>query len=150
MDKYFYLVRQFLYVSLRYLAKGGWKDTEMLGELVAALSEIPLNARDMKVPNGLRYHMLDIYLDEMEKVNEEHEADIPAEKLLAPIRALQKDCPTKNIRRQAKEIIRDERVREWLGVEDEEEAQVADEKSKKQDAEQQEEEDGGDWSGFDD
>jgi ribosomal RNA-processing protein 1 len=114
MDKYLYLVRQYLYVSFRYLANAGWKDTEMVDDFMSILSDTPLNASDAKIPNGMRYHLLDIYLDELEKVDEEYEADIPAERLLAPYVMLQKECPTKIVRQRAKEILDDERVRKWL------------------------------------
>jgi len=148
MDKYYYLVRQFLYVSLRRLAKSGWGDEETLDELVATFSDTPLNPRDMKIPNGLRYHMLDIYLDELEKVDDEYEADIPAEKLLKPVMIVLKDCPTKSIRKRAKEELADDRARKWLGLEVDEQQDNREAATKTPEAEDGA--DGGDWSGFED
>jgi ribosomal RNA-processing protein 1 len=142
LDKYLYLVRRFLYVSLRSLAKTDWKDTELIDELMSTLADTPLNARDAKVPNGLRYHMLDIYPDELEKVDEEYEAEMPAEKLLAPLMTLQKDCPTRTVREQTKEVLNDERVRKWLGLEEAEGG--ADKEA------QEENGDGGAWYGIED
>jgi ribosomal RNA-processing protein 1 len=149
MDKYFYLVRQVFYVSLRYLARNGYKDTQALEDLIASMVNTPLNARDAKIPNGLRYHILDIYIDELEKVDDENEADLPAEEFLAPIAVLSKECPTKSIRRQAKEVLADPRVRNWLGVEDDELA-VEDEESEGNQQTSEAENGGGDWGGFED
>lgn len=104
-----------------------------------------MNTRDLKVPNGLRYHLLDIYLDEVEKVDDEHEADIPAKELLAPVVALRKECPTKSIRMQARQVMEDERVRRWLSL------QKEGGQSESTDGEGQQS--GGrtpDWGGFDD
>lgn len=150
MDKYYYLVRQVLHVSLRYFARKNYNDTEALEALIASMVETPLNARDAKVPNGLRYHVLDIYVDELEKVDDENEADLPAESLLAPIAVLSKECPTKSIRRQAKEVLADPRVRSWLGVEDD--ALEAGEEDEGEEQQASKAKDGGAdwWGGFED
>ena len=151
MDKYLYLIRCFLSVSLRSLARAGWKDEELLDDLMNTMADTPLNARDAKIPNGLRYHMLDIYLDELEKVDEEHEADIPAEKLLDPLMVLQKECPTRTLRLRAKEVLEDERVLSWLGLSDAQSSGVT-ESAEKPSArrEQNDDDDDGDWNGIED
>lgn len=150
MDKYFYLVRQYLHASMRYLARAGWKDISMVDDLTTVMADTPLNARDTKVPNGLRYHILDIYLDELEKVDDEHEADIPAEKLLAPLMVLQKECPTRTIREQAKEVLQDQRVRKWLGLEDAKEEARTGQRAQEAAEQAQDDDDKGNWGGFED
>jgi ribosomal RNA-processing protein 1 len=101
-------------------------------------------------PDGLRYHLTDIWLDELEKVitqydsnkkqnegkqnaeEEEEEGeklkdylDVPIELLLRPFEKLKTESPTKSVRRKVTtEVLEDERLVEWgfreKPVEDEE------------------------------
>ncbi|KKK17141.1 hypothetical protein P175DRAFT_0473825 [Aspergillus ochraceoroseus IBT 24754] len=75
-------------------------------------------------PDGLRYHVLDIWVDELEKVlefdeSEEEErsrkpkGDVPVELLLRPIEKLRKESPYKPVRMRAAETLEDERLIEW-------------------------------------
>jgi ribosomal RNA-processing protein 1 len=118
----------------------------MIDEFMTVLSDTPLNAEDAKIPNGMRYHMLDIYLDELEKIDDEYEAEIPAEKLFAPFVALQKNCLTRTVRERAKELLEDERVRKWLGLPDTDE----DEGGTNDKASTKSNKTGDDWGGFED
>jgi ribosomal RNA-processing protein 1 len=127
MDKFLYLVRQYLYVSFSYFAKGGWKDTKRLDEYMDILASTPLNPTEKRIPNGIRYHVIDIYVDELEKVDEETEADMPVEVLLAPFKNLVKESPTKIVRMKVKEALEDDRVKAWLGEELTEEGKTGDE-----------------------
>ncbi|KAF2431107.1 hypothetical protein EJ08DRAFT_660259 [Tothia fuscella] len=117
MDKFLYLTRQMLNKGFVVCRKGGW---ESVDGLVEVLGDIPLNVREMKIPNGLRYHVIDIYVDEMEKVYEDGEGeDMPVEVLLAPLRTLGKESLTKSIRERCRAALKDERVKQWLGEEGE-------------------------------
>src|ERR1700712_380647 len=117
MDKFLYLVRQYLNASFSYFAKSGWKDTKRLDEYMDVLATTPLNPTEKRIPNGIRYHVIDIYVDELEKIDEGTEADMPVEILLAPLRTLVKEGPTKIVRERVKEVLDDDRVRAWLGEE---------------------------------
>jgi ribosomal RNA-processing protein 1 len=117
MDKFLYLVRQYLNASFSYFAKSGWKDTKRLDEYMDVLATTPLNPTEKRIPNGIRYHVIDIYVDELETVDEGTKADMPVEILLAPLRTLIKDSPTKIVRERVKEVLDDDRVRAWLGEE---------------------------------
>ncbi|RDW76486.1 ribosomal RNA processing 1 family protein [Aspergillus mulundensis] len=70
-------------------------------------------------PDGLRYHLLDIYIDELEKVLEfdadtgKPSGDVPAEILLAPIERLKAETPHKPVRVRAAETLADERLVTW-------------------------------------
>lgn len=101
-------------------------------------------------PDGLRYHIMDIWLDELEKViskydpdeqqnkeeqqNQQEEEgkklkdrlDVPIDLLLRPFEKLKTESPTKSVRlKVASEILEDERLFEWgfreRPVEDEDE-----------------------------
>lgn len=102
---------------------------------MAVMRDTPLNVEDKRIPNGMRYHIIDIYVDEMEKVSREFEGEIPAEQLLAPLVSLQKESHTRAVKERAKEALEDERVREWLGLGP---------------VEKQQDEEAGGWGGFED
>ncbi len=81
MNKFLFLVRAYLGASFRYLARrggkggggdsgeddgGAWRASAVRAHN-AVLRATPLSAADGKVPNGLRYHVLDVFVDELEK-----------------------------------------------------------------------------------
>ncbi|KAF3939488.1 hypothetical protein ABW19_dt0206603 [Dactylella cylindrospora] len=133
MDKFMLLVRRYVAGSLRYLHRHGW-DEEMVERNSEILEEVALHPTNAKMPNGLRYHLLDIYVDELVKVakveeeedsddeggereEKEEEYDITPEQtemLLRPFRKLLKESPTKEIRASAKELLEDERLQKLL------------------------------------
>lgn len=88
---------------------------------MAVLSTTPLNPTEKRIPNGIRYHVIDIYVDELEKVNKETEVEMPVETLLEPLMAVVRESPTKIVRNKVKEVLEDDRVKVWLGEEVEEE-----------------------------
>ncbi|EFR01519.1 hypothetical protein MGYG_04526 [Nannizzia gypsea CBS 118893] len=91
-----------------------------------------------KGPDGIRYHLMDIWLDELEKCatepdesgagdDEESPATklkegVPMELLLRPIERLQAESPNKTVRTRAKETLADERLVSW-GVREPEKAE---------------------------
>jgi len=93
----------------------GWQ-VQGVEEMMGMLEEGPLSVGDLRLPMGLRYHVIDIYVDELEKVGAfEKEGDdvVPLEvleKLLEPLRKLAKDSPTKMVRIKSKEALEDERL----------------------------------------
>ncbi|KAL1885551.1 hypothetical protein Plec18167_001045 [Paecilomyces lecythidis] len=80
-------------------------------------------------PDGLRYHILDIWLDELEKVVEVEEidtaegptkrlkGDIPMDLILRPMRKLKAESPTKTVRERARDVLEDDRLVEWGVIE---------------------------------
>ncbi|KAF7589623.1 hypothetical protein BBP40_004037 [Aspergillus hancockii] len=76
-------------------------------------------------PDGLRYHVMDIWIDELEKVLEFEEVgddetktrkpkgNVPIELILRPIEKLRAESPYKPVRTRAQEALEDERLIEW-------------------------------------
>jgi ribosomal RNA-processing protein 1 len=76
-------------------------------------------------PDGLRYHLLDIWIDEIEKVLEFEEGEgqdessrkvkgqVPMDLLLRPIEKLRKESPFKPVRTRAAETLNDDRLVQW-------------------------------------
>ncbi|KAJ5770996.1 uncharacterized protein N7511_003047 [Penicillium nucicola] len=99
-------------------------------------------------PDGLRYHLIDIWVDELEKVLEFEEVgdeetpkrkikgDVPMELILRPLEKLRAESPYKPVRTRAAEALDDDRLVEWG---------VRTRKSEEEDSDDEEE-----WGGFGD
>ncbi|KAF2706687.1 nucleolar protein-like protein NOP52 variant [Pleomassaria siparia CBS 279.74] len=141
MDKYLFLIRQYVNASFKFLAQNDWADKARIESYMAVLEETPLSPNDVKIPNGMRYHALDIYVDELEKVGggDWEKKKETLEILLGPIKKLQKEGRDKTVRKAAQETLDDERLPIWRG-------------EKVQDTEMEEGEGGTDdeWGGIED
>jgi len=85
--------------------------------MVKLWEEVPFNVGDMKVPNGMRFHCMDVFVDELERVGALEEngekgegGDVPLEMLLGPLRGLKEGSPTKAVRVKARAALEDERL----------------------------------------
>ena len=84
------------------------KDTD---EQIAIFEKWALSPRERKVPDGLRYHVLDIWVDELEEAGGQANMFIHKEmvkirdKFLEPVEKLAKDGLTKPVRTRAKETL---------------------------------------------
>ncbi|KAI9677261.1 MAG: hypothetical protein M1829_002603 [Trizodia sp. TS-e1964] len=114
MEKFLLLVRKYLNASFHYLAKKQW-DEPVVSEYLAILEAGPLNLRDSKIPNGLRYLIMGLYIDELDEVDSPRGSDTPIEMLLEPLRKLGTQSPTKSVRERAKMSLNDKRLMNWTG-----------------------------------
>lgn len=110
MDKYLYLVRCYVQEGFQYVRRKGWAE-KLLGEYLEVLEGVAFNVRDARIPNGLRYHVIDLYVDELDKADVEDEA--PVERVLEPMRKLGKESMTKTVRKRVGEALDDERLVDW-------------------------------------
>ncbi|KAI5250375.1 hypothetical protein E4T47_01348 [Aureobasidium subglaciale] len=145
MDKFLFLIRSFVSAGWGWCAKGNWKDAETRKQYGELLKEIPLHPRDPKVPNGLKYHVIDVYVDELEKVGGDN---APYEELMEPLVELGQKGLLKSVRKKVAEALDDSRVKEWLGIEDGEEED--DEELSEVEAEIEDEDEDEEFGGFDD
>ncbi|EWC43994.1 hypothetical protein DRE_01346 [Drechslerella stenobrocha 248] len=142
MDKFMLLVRRYLGASLRYLHGKDW-DSQDVRSNNSILESLPLHPTNLKMPDGLRYHLLDIYVDELVKVakieeaGEEEDADDEGgaqkeepeeqyditpeqtEALLQPFRKLQQETRSKPIKKSVTELLGDERLQRLLKTQSE-------------------------------
>ncbi|KAI5370233.1 Putative nucleolar, Nop52 [Septoria linicola] len=124
MDKYLYLIRCYVNKGFEVCAKRGW-EVDAYQDVLDADGG-PLSVRDVKVPVGLKLHVLDIWVDELEKVDEDKKR-APVEHVMKPIRKLQKDSLVKSVRVRAKESLEDERLFQgmrWRTEEDRDASEV--------------------------
>ena len=107
------------------------EEEEVQKRQIALLENFPLSPRERKVPDGLRYHVLDIYADELERAvalgrdgddddeEEQGEGEISeetrtrVERLLVPVETVAREGLSKGVRMRAKEVLADERVVRW-------------------------------------
>ncbi|EER27987.1 hypothetical protein D8B26_005885 [Coccidioides posadasii str. Silveira] len=130
-----------------------WADLETYLDLLQEGPLCPINFNSKqsdssampKGPDGIRYHIMDIWLDELEKcatdaVEDDENADVaeedlprtklkdgvPMELILRPIERLKEKSPNKTVRKRAAETLEDGRlvmwgVKELKGIEDSDE-----------------------------
>jgi len=65
------------------------------------------------VPDGLRYHVLDVWVDGLEG-QEERMPEGMLERVMGPVQRLAREGKTKVLRERAKEALRDERLKQWM------------------------------------
>ncbi|KAF9214196.1 hypothetical protein BGZ59_004155 [Podila verticillata] len=85
LDKFYFLLRRFLSYSFRMLKENEW-DLETIEEFSKVMIDGPLNASDKTVPDGIRFHLIEIYLEELEKIVEVSQSgQVPTAHVLAPM-----------------------------------------------------------------
>jgi len=113
LDKFLLLVRRYLGAGFEWCRQAGWGEAEVDGVL-GVLETVPLcvGGGRVAVPDGLRYHVLDIYVDELERIGDVER--MPVEVLLGPVRALGEAKGTQKVmRKRVGECLGDERLVEW-------------------------------------
>ena len=96
-------------------------------EQMRLLRKWPLSVRERRVPDGLRYHVLDVWVDELEGVVEgvgdgEERGDgtrEAVEGLMCLVEGLSREGLMKGVRVRAKDVLSDERVKMWMGRDEE-------------------------------
>ncbi|KAH6860716.1 hypothetical protein J4E91_006469 [Alternaria rosae] len=140
LDKYLYLIRQYVNASFTFLSRNKWKKS-LVEQWNAVVEETPLECENMRIPNGLRYHVMDVWVDEMEKVEgeawEKEDKKETLETLVLPIEKMTKEGKLKTLRNAAKEVLADDRLRGWRG----QEVEMTEEAEEDEDSEAE-------WGGF--
>ncbi|CAL3964149.1 hypothetical protein PZA11_001578 [Diplocarpon coronariae] len=111
MEKFLLLTRRYLGATFKAIRDQAWGE-EAVARHLALLAEVPCNVTEIRVPNGMRFHVIDIYVDELERVGllGEEGRKATVNRMLEPLRALAKGSPTKPVRIKAREALEDERL----------------------------------------
>ena len=145
MDKFLSLVRNYVNAAFKYIAREAW-DASLLKDLLQLIETVPLNPENIRIPDGLRYHVMDVWVDELDRVDTEKSMPL-AKEILGPIWRLEREGVTKTVRKRAKEILGDERLKDWdHGEQDGGEA----EKISQRDETSEYVDDEGEWGGLED
>ncbi len=158
MDKFLYLVRCYVNQGFVRVSRQQWSDEELLDDYLEVIAAWPLNVSDPKIPNGIRFHVIDLYVDELDKADGKHMA--PLDKVLEPLRNLGKHSLTKAIRDRVNEALSDGRLDDWKGVRaqdvqdsgehDSDQSDLAARPPEKASEDEDEVEEDDDFAGFDD
>ncbi|KAF9964380.1 hypothetical protein BGZ70_006541 [Mortierella alpina] len=85
LDKYYFLLRRFMSYSFRMLKENNW-ELETIEEFSNVMINGPLNATNKTVPDGIRFHLIEIYLEELEKVVDVTQSgEVPTAHILQPM-----------------------------------------------------------------
>ena len=98
--------------AFAYLGRLSWP-ADMTSDYLQIVQEILLEAQG-KVGDGLRYHILDVWVDELDKVDEERKA--PLKDILSVIVNTKTGGRTKVLRSRADDVLADERLDDWAGT----------------------------------
>ncbi|KAK5652063.1 hypothetical protein OQA88_10839 [Cercophora sp. LCS_1] len=155
MEKFLLLVRRVLGASFRWMKSEGSWDMQKTDGILGLLEEWPFNTEEevefagleestlaaQTIPNGLRLHVLDIWVDEAEKAGLLEEEDEEAKKILTRliefVDLLEQKTTSPGVRIRTKESLADDRLQGGKAASGEKDVDVADG-------------DSGSWDGFDD
>lgn len=112
LDKFLRLVRCYVNVSCTYLAARGW-DEALVQEYVNLIENVPLSVESEHAPDGLRYHVMDVWVEELDQVDAGREDSCPVDTLMGPLRKLEKVGQSKVVRQRAREALSDQRLEHW-------------------------------------
>jgi len=102
MDKYYMLIRRFVNASFRLLMRCDWDPSnfQTYNDILTKKGG-PMCPDDSRVPSSLRYHLADIYLEELDKVltwdpeaGDERPPRAPLDTLIAPFLTLLARTPS--------------------------------------------------------
>lgn len=99
-------MRQYIHHSFLYLSHHNW-DEELVERYLDLVEELPLNPGDGKVPDGVRYHVLDVWVDGLGGVEGWREK---MEGLMRPVERLEREGRTRVVRGRARGVLEDERL----------------------------------------
>ncbi|CCG82247.1 Ribosomal RNA-processing protein 1 homolog [Taphrina deformans PYCC 5710] len=114
LDKFYTLLRRFIGTAFQKLRKLSWKES-FVNEYISLLEALPLSVDNVKVPNGIRYHLADIYIEELSKaVPEQERKKVPIDIFLRPFETIITKSPTKAVRlRVMKSVFEDKTLTEY-------------------------------------
>ena len=97
---------------MSYFMRRKWSTspTSSFASYIDIIREIPLNPTNVKVPDGLRYHLVDIYVDEIDKLDPEKKTKKPMKLIMEPLRLLGEQSPNRIVRKRVKETLADPRI----------------------------------------
>ena len=109
LDKFLFLIRNYVRCAFFYLSNHAWAPT-ITSEYLDIIDGI-LNEAQGSVSDGLKYHVLDVWIDELDKVDDKDE--VPFDKVLSVVRKLATTGRTRTLKSRANETLADERLLNW-------------------------------------
>ncbi|KAI5798862.1 hypothetical protein EDC01DRAFT_21267 [Geopyxis carbonaria] len=149
LDKFLLLLRRAVNSGMRMCRREKWDLKTVVG-IVEVVEQVPVHPTEKKFPNGIRFHMADIWIDELEKVIPEDAGpgDVPIELLMRPFENMAKEGAQKLWRNKAKEMLMDERLCKWRVLQEKDEKMQ--DNAETEETEEEEEEEEEEWGGIQD
>lgn len=110
LDKFLFLIRRCVRAAWEYLLKRDWENA-LVERYIEMVEAEALEPKEQKLANGLRFHVAQVWIDELEGVDVEHVA--PVEMLRRPLRRLADGGRDKFVRKRIQSVLDDERWRDW-------------------------------------
>ncbi|KAK9333310.1 hypothetical protein V1520DRAFT_352108 [Lipomyces starkeyi] len=136
VDKFYLLIRWFVHMMFRRLSRSDW-ERSLVEKWTDILIKYPLNSTNASIPDGIRYHMIDIYVDELERAvngsetteankspttttettdedknSSESGCNFPIAEILRPFEKLARDGKSQVVKRRAiAEVLNDSRLK---------------------------------------
>ncbi|KAK9494322.1 hypothetical protein V1508DRAFT_395977 [Lipomyces doorenjongii] len=136
VDKFYLLIRWFVHMMFRRLSQSHW-ELSLVEKWTDILIKYPLNSTNASIPDGIRYHMIDIYIDELERAvngsetteankssttttkttdkdknSSESRREFPVAEILRPFEKLARDGKSQVVKRRAiAEVLTDSRLK---------------------------------------
>lgn len=163
IDKFLMLVRRVVFNQLKYLQCRQWDAQVVEAYIDQVLKWLPLSASP-KVYNGVPLHIIDVLLDEWERLvrpedeDEDQEQDVaqlvketPLQQFLEVFQAIEADCSNSKVLRGAikRELLADPRLAAWGLAKAPETSQPGQQDgSDDNDEQEDDDEDAEEWNGF--
>ena len=114
MDKFLLLVRRYIGASFEWMKRNGWSKivVEEHSRMMAGEGG-PLDP-SATVPDGLRYHVLDCWVDELSGSDSERQLGGEVlETVMKPVREVADRGKSRVLRGRAKDVLEDKRLADW-------------------------------------
>ncbi|KAJ2719376.1 hypothetical protein H4R23_004867 [Coemansia sp. Cherry 401B] len=106
VDKYLLLARRMVFFTFKSMQQSNW-DGQLVDEYMSVYQEIAVNSSDPKIPNSIRTHVGDVYVDELVRLASEvlsasgepqaEVAAIPVARLLEPFMRFISTTPIRHL-----------------------------------------------------
>ncbi|KNE58056.1 hypothetical protein AMAG_04880 [Allomyces macrogynus ATCC 38327] len=96
LDKFYKLFRFMHFEAFRLLSQTAWEE-ETLDQYIEMMMEGPLNSKDVKVPDSLRFHTIEVFIDILEATVDEPVPPQIITTLLMPFIVMMAENPTKGV-----------------------------------------------------
>ncbi|KAJ7333102.1 Ribosomal RNA processing protein 1 B [Desmophyllum pertusum] len=95
LDKFYLLIRFFVKETFNFLKKSGWED-QLVSEVSSIFNDEPMNPTSQAVPDGIRLHLISVYLVELGSIINDQVQTTVLLKLLDPLFLLAAHSKSKN------------------------------------------------------
>ena len=109
LDKFLLLMRKYVNVAFSYLDHRHWPP-DLTAEYLQVIQDVLLEDQG-KISDGIRYHIFDVWIDELEAADQDRKA--PLKEIMGVIDKVEQRGRTKILKTKAREALADGRLSTW-------------------------------------